>query len=178
MPVMARSRSNLRASTQTIAVSHAIIVLALSVAVLTACAQGSISGQPTGGTLNPMTAPGRLASGNWIDKITEYVLMQQALSKEGDYQLYFSELQTAKDARQRGDWAGQYEAMNRLIDRLDTRTGGISDKAARAIREYVYLVEPAGYHDLARDRKIHPEVQKWEARKARQREEVESPQGI
>jgi hypothetical protein len=24
---------------------------------------------------------GRLASGNWIDKITEYVLMQKALSK-------------------------------------------------------------------------------------------------
>jgi hypothetical protein len=153
------------------------IVLALSVAALTACAQqGGISGQPAGETLNPMTAPGRLASGNWIDKITEYVLTQQAVSKEGDYQLYFSELQMAKDARQRGDWAGQYEAMNRLIDKLDTRAGGITDKAARAIREYVYLVEPAGYHDLARDRKIHPEVQKWEARKARQREEVESPQ--
>jgi hypothetical protein len=54
--------------------------------------------------------------------------------------LYFSDLQTAKEARQRGDWADQYEAMNRLIDKLDTRADGISDKAARAIREYVYLV--------------------------------------
>ena len=68
--------------------------------------------------------------------------------------------------------------MNRLIDKLDTRAGGISEKAARDIREYVYVMEPAGYHDLARDQKIHPEVEKWEARKARQREEVVSPQGI
>lgn len=149
-------------------------VLALSVWVLTSCAQQTaMSGQPAQGTLNPATAPGRLASGNWIDKITEYVVMQQTVSKEGDYQPYFLELQTAKDARERGDWAGQYEALNRFIDKLDARAGGISDKSARAIREYTYLVEPVGYHDLTRDRKIHPEVTKWAERRARQREEAE-----
>ncbi|WP_447986983.1 hypothetical protein [Nitrospira sp. Nam74] len=63
--------------------------------------------------------------------------------------------------------------MNRFIDKLDARIGGISEKAARAIREYTYLVEPYGYHDLARDRKIHPEAVKWAERRARQREEAE-----
>ena len=150
------------------------ITLALCVCVLSSCApQSRMSGQPARGTLNPATAPGRLASGNWIDKITEYVLMQQAVTKEGNYQSYFTELQTAKDARERGDWAGQHEALNRFIDKLDARAGGIPDKNARAIREYTYLVEPYGYHDLARDRKIHPEVTKWEERRARQREEAE-----
>lgn len=150
------------------------IPLAIGMCVLSSCAQqSSMSGQPAQGTLNPATAPGRLASGNWIDKISEYVLMQQAVSKEGNYQAYFAELQTAKDARERGDWAGQYEALNRFIDKLDAHAGGIPDKSARAIREYTYLVEPYGYHDLARDRKIHPEVTKWAERRARQREEAE-----
>lgn len=153
---------------------HLSIVLALFVCVLTSCAQQSgMVGQAARGTPDPATAPGRLASGNWVDKITEYVVMQQAVSKEGNYQPYLSDLQTAKDARERGDWAGQYEALNRFIDKLDARAGGIPEKNARAIREYTYLVEPAGYHDLARDRKLHPEVMKWADRRARQREEAE-----
>lgn len=147
------------------------------VSLLTACAQGNgMNGPEPRTSINATAAPGMLSSGNWIDKLTEYVVMQQTVSKEGNYQKYFTELQTAKAARERGDWAGQYEALNRFIDKLDSRAGGISDKAARSIREYTYLVEPAGYHDLARDRKIHPEVDKWERRKMRQREEVDTPQ--
>ncbi|WP_447986984.1 hypothetical protein [Nitrospira sp. Nam74] len=70
---------------------------ALLLCVLTSCAQQtSMDGRRAGGILDPTTAPGRLASGNWIDKIMEYVLMQQAVSKEGNYQVYFTDLQTAK----------------------------------------------------------------------------------
>ncbi|WP_447987416.1 hypothetical protein [Nitrospira sp. Nam74] len=146
------------------------------VCLLTSCAQGSGMRGEYRPSINAPAAPGMLSSGNWIDKLSEYVLMQQSISKQGDYQQYFAELRTAKDAREKGDWAGQYEALNRFIDKLDSRAGGIADKAARSIREYTYLVEPPGYHDLVRDRKIHPEVDKWEKRKLRQREEVETPQ--
>jgi|GEM_PF-3914817 hypothetical protein len=133
-------------------------------------------GQEGRTSLNPQAAPGRLSSGNWIDKISQYVSVEKAVYKEGNYDLYFSDLRLAKDARERGDWAGQYQAMNRFIDKLDSRAGSIPEKAAREIREYAYLVEPWGYHDLARDRKIHPEVKKWEERRDRQFEEVQTPQ--
>lgn len=150
------------------------------VCVLTSCTHGSggsgLSGQEARPSMYTGSAPGMLSSGNWIDKLTEYVAMQQTVTKEGNYQSLFADLQAAKAARERGDWAGQYEALNRFIDKLDARVGGIPDKTARSIREYTYLVEPAGYHDLARDRKIHPEVDKWQKRRMRQREEVEVPQ--
>lgn len=150
------------------------------VCVLTSCSIGTggsgLSGQEPRASMYAGSAPGTLSSGNWIDKLTEYVAMQQTVTKEGNYQSLFTDLQTAKAARERGDWAGQYEALNRFIDKLDARAGGIPDKTARSIREYTYLVEPAGYHDLARDRKIHPEVDRWQKRKMRQREEVEIPQ--
>jgi hypothetical protein len=117
-----------------------------------------------------------MASDNWIDKIAEYVVMKQAVSREGNFDVLLADLRAAKEARERGDWAGQYEALNRFIDKLDARVGGISEKTARDIREYTYLVEPWGYHDLARDRKIHPEVKKWAERRERQREEITIPQ--
>jgi hypothetical protein len=96
--------------------------------------------------------------------------MHKAVSKNGDYDSYLYELRLAKEAREKGNWQGQYQALNRFIDILDHRVGGISADSARAIREYTYLVEPPGFHDLVRDRTIHPEVQKWAERRARARE--------
>jgi hypothetical protein len=113
------------------------------------------------------------SSGLWIDKLTEYVLMQKAVAKEGNYEPYLADLRKAKAARERGDWIGQYDTMNRFIDRLDAREGGISAKSAQDIREYTYLVEPAGLHNLAKDVQSHPEVMKWQDRRARAREEAE-----
>jgi hypothetical protein len=127
-------------------------------------------------TLAPLTIAATEGVANpegWVDKITEYVLMQKAVAKEGSYDPYLSELQVAKAARDRGDWAGQYESMNRFIDKLDAREGGISAKSAKDIREYTFQVEPKGLHEQSRDLKIHPEVKKWQDRMARQREEAE-----
>jgi hypothetical protein len=51
-----------------------------------------MNGQGARGTIDPATAPGRMSFGNGISKITEYVLMHQARSKEENYQLYISDV--------------------------------------------------------------------------------------
>lgn len=150
--------------------------------LLAACAERQYaSQQPTRSTAQPgvtsitetTVGPGSASSGLWIDKITEYVMMQQALSRQGDYGPYLEELRKAKEARLKGDWVGQYQTMNRFIDKLDAREGGIPPDSARNIREYTYLVEPRGLHNLERDVQIHPEITKWQERAARAREESE-----
>src|SRR5579884_2143901 len=90
--------------------------------LITACAeQQYASQQPTRSTAQPgvtsitntTAGPGSASSGLWIDKITQYVMMQQSLNRQSDYGPYFEELRNAKEARLKGDWIGQYQTMNR-----------------------------------------------------------------
>lgn len=108
----------------------------------------------------------------WIDQLTEYVVMQKDLTKQGNLDLYLGQLKVAREAIDRGDWVGTYRAMNKFIDMLDAREGGIPEKVARDIREKTYQMEPMSLHDVDRDVKIHPEIKQWQDRMARQREEA------
>ncbi|MGH7232826.1 MAG: hypothetical protein ACREJU_15930 [Nitrospiraceae bacterium] len=101
-----------------------------------------IARETTQGSLAPEQSSSTMKG--TVDKITEYVLMQRAVAREGSYEAYLFELQVAKEARERGDWLEQYQSINRFIDKLDARAGGISARSAQDIREYTYLVSLAG----------------------------------
>ena len=86
----------------------------------------------------------------WLDNVAQYVSTQKDLYKgQGNFDLYLSELQRARQAAGQGDWIDTYRTMNRFLEILDAREGGIPEKAARDIREHTYKVQPMAFHDAS-----------------------------
>lgn len=55
-----------------------------------------------------------------------------------------------------------YAAMNRFMDMLESREGGISAKAADAIWDYCYQVAPPALHDVKRHKQWWDKTVNWE----------------
>ncbi len=82
----------------------------------------------------------------WLDQITEYVVTQKAITKEGSFQPYFDELNLLRSATSKGDWNETHKAMNTLMGMLEHRAGGIPQETADAIWNYCYQVTPEYLH--------------------------------
>jgi hypothetical protein len=95
----------------------------------------------------------------WLDQLTGFMLLQKSLAQWGtsppyepwgNFDLYLGQLALVRHLYRAGDHRGTYVAMNRLMDMLEAREGGISDETAEAIWDYCYRVTPAAYHDVSR----------------------------
>lgn len=95
----------------------------------------------------------------WIDQLNGFVMLQQSIARAGTthrqeptgtFDPYLGQLQLVRQLFRSGDQHDTYGAMNRLMDMLEAREGGIGGEAADAIWDYCYRVTPAVYHDVSR----------------------------
>ncbi|HXF91614.1 MAG TPA: hypothetical protein VNK46_02565 [Nitrospiraceae bacterium] len=87
----------------------------------------------------------------WVDLLRAFVLKEKAAEQPaGAFEPYLGQLALVHHLVRSGDRLGAYTAMNRFMDMLEAREGGLSDEAAEAIWEYCYQVTPAHYHDVSR----------------------------
>ena len=119
-----------------------------------------------------LLAPVNSASGSgsprdgWIEELTGFVVAQQgaALVNEEStkFEIYLSQLDTVRRAYENGDQERTYAAMNRFMDMLESRDGGISAKAADAIWDHCYQVTPPALHDVKRHKQWWDKTVDWD----------------
>lgn len=86
------------------------------------------------------------ADPGWLDKVTQRVLMERGLAKEGSFDPYLDQIRLVQDAVDKGDSVGTYRSMNRLMVLLETGAGGIPKRTAEKIWAYCYEVVPQDLH--------------------------------
>lgn len=92
----------------------------------------------------------------WIDKIALTVHEQKALTKEGNFDPYFKQLELLSEAAEKGD--PKRKIMGQFLEMLETREGGISQEAAHRIFATVVKVTPYQYLVPMKDKsKLDPE---------------------
>lgn len=94
----------------------------------------------------------------WIDKIALMVMEQKSLSTSGDFAPYFKQLETVSEAAVKGEYNGKRKGMNRFLEMLETKEGGISADAAHKIFATVVKSVPyAVLLPLKSEDKLDPE---------------------
>ncbi len=94
----------------------------------------------------------------WIDKITLMVMEQKNLSTSGNFTPYFKQLEVVSEAAVKGEYNGKRKGMNRFLEMLETREGGISVDAAHKIFAAVVKSVPyAVLLPLKSEDKLDPE---------------------
>lgn len=94
----------------------------------------------------------------WIDKIALMVMEQNNLSTSGDFAPYLKQLETVSEAAVKGEYNGKRKGMNRFLEMLETREGGISADAAHKIFATVVKSVPyAVLLPLKSEDKLDPE---------------------
>ena len=81
-------------------------------------------------------------SEGWLDQLTGFVVVQEGIarasSEPGSFDPYVGQVTLVRGLYDRGDWNGAYMAMNRLMDMLESREGGIS--AGRPMRSGITVM--------------------------------------
>lgn len=102
----------------------------------------------------------------WIDQLTGFVVVERGLAEiageGGTYDPYWGQLHLVRNLYERGDRQGTYVAMNRFMDMLEAREGGISAQAADAIWDYCYQVTPPAFHDVKRHKEWWDKTVDWD----------------
>ncbi len=94
----------------------------------------------------------------WIDKIALVVMEQKNLSKSGNFEPYFKQLEAVSEAAVKGEYNGKRKGMNRFLEMLETKEGGISADAAHKIFAAVVKSVPyAVLLPLKSENKLDPE---------------------
>lgn len=94
----------------------------------------------------------------WIDKITLMVMEQKNLSTSGNFTPYFKQLEVVSEAAVKGEYNGKRKGMNRFLEMLETKEGGISADAAHKIFAAVVKSVPyAVLLPLKSEDKLDPE---------------------
>lgn len=105
-------------------------------------------------------------SEGWLDQLTGFVVVQQgtaqAKGESGTFDPYIGQVALVRSLYDRSDWNGAYLAMNRLMDMLEDRDGGISSRAADAIWDYCYEVTPPALHDVKRHKQWWDKTVDWD----------------
>lgn len=105
-------------------------------------------------------------SEGWLDQLTGFVVVQEGIaranSEPGSFDPYVGQVTLVRGLYDRGDWNGAYMAMNRLMDMLESREGGISAGVADAIWNYCYEVTPPALHDVKRHQQWWDKTVNWE----------------
>ena len=78
----------------------------------------------------------------WIDKIALEVTAQKVLTRDGNFEPYFKQLELLAEAATKGDFVAKRKIMSRFLEMLETREGGISQDAAHRIFATVFKVTP------------------------------------
>ncbi len=111
----------------------------------------------------PWAAPPRDA---WLEQLTGFVVVQQGAAlvngSSARFEVYLEQLTLVRRSYENGDQERTYAAMNRFMDMLEARDGGISAKAADAIWDYCYQVTPPALHDVKRHKQWWDKTVDWE----------------
>lgn len=86
----------------------------------------------------------------WLDRLTAFVTFEDVHAASGNFGPYYEQLSRVRAALQAGDHPRVFAAMNRLMDMLEAREGGIAPQAAEAIWTFCEQVTPAAFHDINR----------------------------
>lgn len=92
----------------------------------------------------------------WIDDIHGAIVFYKSdayYRKEYpavNWDLYFEQMQVVRASFQKGDAHATYAAMNRFMDMLETREGGLPITAANELFNFCNLVTPPAFHDVER----------------------------
>jgi len=94
----------------------------------------------------------------WIDKITLDVMEQKNLAETGNFDPYFKQLELVAESAVKGTYEGKRKGMNRFLEMLENKEGGISAPAAHHIFATVVKVVPyAVLLPLKSEDKLDPE---------------------
>ena len=94
----------------------------------------------------------------WIDKIALQLMEQKNLATEGNFDPYFKQLEVVSEAAVKGTYDGKRKGMNRFLEMLETKDGGISAEAAHKIFATVVKSVPyAVLLPLKSEDKLDPE---------------------
>lgn len=98
----------------------------------------------------------------WIDKIALMVMEQKNLSPSGNFTPYFKQLEVVTETAVKGEYNGKRKGMNRFLEMLETREGGISVDAAHKIFGSVVTSVPyAVLLPLKSEDKLDPKRRRW-----------------
>lgn len=81
----------------------------------------------------------------WLTKVTQRVVIEKDLARQGSFEPYLNQIQVVQAAIEKGDWVGTFRGMNQLMALLEARAGDIPPKTADNLWTYCYEVVP---HDL------------------------------
>lgn len=105
-------------------------------------------------------------SDGWEQQLTGFVIVQEGLASDkgevGSFDPYVGQILLVRSLYDRGDWRGTYLAMNRFMDMLEIREGGIPAKAADATWDFCYEVTPPALHDVKRHKEWWDKHVDWE----------------
>jgi hypothetical protein len=97
----------------------------------------------------------------WLDDITALVADHRDLAmsegREAVYEPFLTQLAIVRADLRAGSTEGAYEDMNRLMDMLQDKAGGIPGWSAKSIFDFCGKVTPVKYHDASRH---NPEMTK------------------
>lgn len=102
----------------------------------------------------------------WLEPLTGFVVVQQGAAlvngESAMFEVYLDQLNLVRRAYESGDQERTYAAMNRFMDKLEVREGGISANAADAIWDYCYQVTPPSLHDVKRHEMWWDKTVNWD----------------
>lgn len=93
----------------------------------------------------------RADSATWIDDMTAAIgYYKGSNSYGGNWEPYLGQMTVVEALFRGGDGHATHAAMNRLMDMLEAREGGIPAKAADELYNYCNFVVPVAFHDAHR----------------------------
>ncbi|WP_447976655.1 hypothetical protein [Candidatus Nitrospira bockiana] len=102
----------------------------------------------------------------WLEELTGFVVVQQGTAlTNGEstiFEVYLDQLNLVHRFYENGDQERTYAAMNRFMDMLEAREGGISAMAADMIWDYCYKVTPPALHDVKRHKQWWDKTVDWD----------------
>ncbi|MDF0643967.1 MAG: hypothetical protein P0111_08040 [Nitrospira sp.] len=151
-----------------------VLVLCVLIVASIPCAATARNGIPENWVDRPHDVTWRVAtlvamysgSDGWEQQLTGFVIVQEGLAsakgEAGSFDPYVGQILLVRSLYDRGDWRGTYAAMNRFMDLLEVREGGIPAKAADATWEFCYEVTPPALHDVKRHKQWWDKTVDWE----------------
>lgn len=97
----------------------------------------------------------------WIDRLINEVLIAKGNDTAANWEPFVGQLLVVRTALNRGDEGAVYNGVNRFMDMLEMREGGIDGKAADFIFNYCFEVTPGKFHDTTRHTATYDPMWWW-----------------
>jgi len=99
-------------------------------------------GIAVGATLHLVASHAAAYSAPWLDQVIEAVIMEKELAKSGNYDSYLQQLTQVRTATEKGDFIGVRKGLDRFLEMIESKQGGISADAADRIFLVTFKVAP------------------------------------